>query len=40
MQLIADGRVHIPTRTFPLSHIADAWDTAQDSGPRVVIVPG
>ncbi|HEX7267384.1 MAG TPA: zinc-binding alcohol dehydrogenase family protein [Streptosporangiaceae bacterium] len=40
MQLIADGRVHIPTRTFPLSHIADAGNTAQDSGPRVVIVPG
>ena len=40
MQLIADGRVQVPTRIFPLSHIADAWNAAQDSGPRVVIVPG
>jgi hypothetical protein len=32
MQLIADGRVQVPTRTFPLSNIADAWNAAQHSG--------
>jgi NADPH:quinone reductase-like Zn-dependent oxidoreductase len=40
MQLIADGRVNVPTQTFPLSHIAEAWTAARDSGPRVVIIPG
>jgi NADPH:quinone reductase-like Zn-dependent oxidoreductase len=40
IQLIADGRVQVPTQTFPLSRIADAWTAARDSGPRVVIVPG
>src|SRR5215510_13742246 len=40
MRLIADGRVQVPTRTFPLSHIADAWTAARDGWPRVVIVPG
>lgn len=40
MRLIADGRVQVPARTFPLSHIADAWTASHDSGARVVIVPG
>lgn len=40
MQLIADGRVQVPTRTFPLPRIADGWVAARDSGSRVVIVPG
>jgi NADPH:quinone reductase-like Zn-dependent oxidoreductase len=40
MQLIADGRVPVPTQTFPLSRIAEAWTAAHDSGPRVVITPG
>jgi NADPH:quinone reductase-like Zn-dependent oxidoreductase len=40
MRLIADGRVEIPVRTFPLSRIADAWNAAGQGGPRVVVVPG
>ena len=40
MRLIADGRLQVPIRTFPLSHIADAWTAAGDGGPRVVILPG
>jgi hypothetical protein len=40
MQLVAEGRVHVPTQTFPLSHIAEAWTAAHASGPRVVIIPG
>jgi NADPH:quinone reductase-like Zn-dependent oxidoreductase len=41
MQLIADGRVDVPTRPFPLSAVADAWTAASGgSGPRVVVVPG
>ncbi|HUK68588.1 MAG TPA: hypothetical protein VLW50_07535 [Streptosporangiaceae bacterium] len=40
MQLIADGRVEVATRTFPLSRITDAWTAAARSGPRVVVVPG
>lgn len=40
MQLIADGRVDVPTRPFPLSRVADAWTAAAGGGPRVVVVPG
>jgi NADPH:quinone reductase-like Zn-dependent oxidoreductase len=41
MQLIADGRVDVPARPFPLSAVADAWTAASGgSGPRVVVVPG
>jgi len=40
MRLIADGRVHVPTRTFPLTRIAEAWAAARDSGQRAVVVPG
>jgi NADPH:quinone reductase-like Zn-dependent oxidoreductase len=40
MRLIADGRVQVPTRTFPLSQVADAWAAARESGTRVVVVPG
>jgi NADPH:quinone reductase-like Zn-dependent oxidoreductase len=39
LQVIADGRVEVPTRTFPLSQVSDAWVAARDSGNRVVIVP-
>ena len=39
MQMIADGRVTVPTRTFPLSQVT-AGAAARDGGPRVVIVPG
>jgi NADPH:quinone reductase-like Zn-dependent oxidoreductase len=40
MRLIADGRVQVPTRPFPLSHVAEAWAAAGDGGTRVVVVPG
>ncbi len=40
MQMIADGRVTVPTRTFPLSQVTAGWAATQDGGPRVVIVPG
>jgi D-arabinose 1-dehydrogenase-like Zn-dependent alcohol dehydrogenase len=40
MQLIADHKVDVPTRTYPLSSISEAW-TAPANGPRrAVIVPG
>jgi NADPH:quinone reductase-like Zn-dependent oxidoreductase len=39
MQLIADGRLQVPTRTFPLSQVADGWIAASESGSRVVVVP-
>jgi NADPH:quinone reductase-like Zn-dependent oxidoreductase len=40
MQMIADGRVTVPTRTFPLSQVTAGWAAARDGGPRVVVVPG
>ena len=40
MGLIADGRVEVPTQTFPLSQVRDAWKAASESGSRVVVVPG
>jgi NADPH:quinone reductase-like Zn-dependent oxidoreductase len=40
LQLIADGKLEVPVRTFPLSRIGDAWAAAGESGPRVVVVPG
>jgi NADPH:quinone reductase-like Zn-dependent oxidoreductase len=40
MQMIADGRVTVPTRTFPLSQVTAGWTAAGNGGPRVVIVPG
>jgi len=40
MQMIADGRVTVPTRTFPLAQVTAGWAAARDGGPRVVIVPG
>ncbi|HEX8806525.1 MAG TPA: zinc-binding alcohol dehydrogenase family protein [Candidatus Aquilonibacter sp.] len=38
MQLIADGAIDVPTRTFPLSRVSEAWDAAACGRPRVVIV--
>ncbi len=38
MQLIADGAIDVPVRTFPLSCISAAWDAAAHGRPRVVIV--
>lgn len=40
MQLIADGAIDVPVRTFPLSRVSEAWDAAAHGRPRVVIVPG
>jgi NADPH:quinone reductase-like Zn-dependent oxidoreductase len=40
LQLIADGEVAAPTRTFRLSQVARAWSAASESGSRVVVVPG
>ena len=39
MQLIADGSVQVPYRTFPLSDVSQAWAASAESGPRVVLVP-
>jgi NADPH:quinone reductase-like Zn-dependent oxidoreductase len=38
VQLIADGSVQVPYRTFPLSDVAAAWTESAESGPRVVLV--
>jgi NADPH:quinone reductase-like Zn-dependent oxidoreductase len=40
IQLIGDGSVDVPFRTFPLSEIGTAWTESAKSGPRVVVVPG
>ncbi|HTX27005.1 MAG TPA: zinc-binding alcohol dehydrogenase family protein [Streptosporangiaceae bacterium] len=40
VQLIADGSVQVPFRTFPLSDVGAAWTASAESGPRVVLVPG
>jgi NADPH:quinone reductase-like Zn-dependent oxidoreductase len=40
MQLIADGRVEVPVRVFPLSAVSDAWVASADGGERVVVIPG
>jgi hypothetical protein len=39
IQLIADGSVQLPFRTFPLSDAGAAWTASAGSGPRVVLVP-
>jgi NADPH:quinone reductase-like Zn-dependent oxidoreductase len=39
LELIADGSVQVPYRTFPLSDVAAAWTQSAESGPRVVLVP-
>lgn len=39
LQLIADGSVQVPYRTFPLSDAGAAWAVSAESGPRVVVVP-
>lgn len=40
MQLISDGAIDVPIRTFPLSSIGEAWRVAARGRPRVVIVAG
>jgi NADPH:quinone reductase-like Zn-dependent oxidoreductase len=39
IELIADGSVQVPYRTFPLSDVGTAWAAAAASGPRVVLIP-
>jgi NADPH:quinone reductase-like Zn-dependent oxidoreductase len=39
IQLIADGSVRVPFRTFPLSDIGAAWAASAEPGPRAVLVP-
>jgi NADPH:quinone reductase-like Zn-dependent oxidoreductase len=38
LQLIADGAVQVPFRTFPLSDVGAAWTASAETGPRVVLV--
>jgi len=38
IQLIADGSVQVPYRTFPLAEAGPAWTASTGSGPRVVLV--
>jgi hypothetical protein len=35
--LISEGAVDVPIRTFPLSMVSEAWDTAERGRPRVVV---
>jgi NADPH:quinone reductase-like Zn-dependent oxidoreductase len=39
IQLITEGAVQVPFRTFALSQVAAAWSASAGSGPRVVLVP-
>lgn len=39
LRLIADGTLTVPTRSFPLSRVSEAWATAAEGGDRVVVVP-
>lgn len=38
LQLIADGSVQVPYRTYPLSDAGTAWAVSAEPGPRVVLV--
>jgi NADPH:quinone reductase-like Zn-dependent oxidoreductase len=40
IQMIAEGRVEIPVRVFPLSAVTDAWAASAAGGERIVVVPG
>ncbi|QQE78340.1 zinc-binding alcohol dehydrogenase family protein [Alicyclobacillus sp. SO9] len=39
IQMIADKRIRVPVRTFPLSQIHEAWLASRSGGPRVIVVP-
>jgi NADPH:quinone reductase-like Zn-dependent oxidoreductase len=39
LQMIAEGRVEVPVRVFPLSAVTVAWAAAARCGERVVVVP-
>lgn len=38
VQLISDGEVDVPVRTFPLSMVKEAWEAAERGRPRVVVL--
>jgi len=38
LQVIADGSVEVPFRTFALSDVSAAWTASAATGPRVVLV--
>jgi NADPH:quinone reductase-like Zn-dependent oxidoreductase len=40
IQLISDGTVDVPVRTFPLSQVSEAWAAAERGRPRVVVLAG
>jgi NADPH:quinone reductase-like Zn-dependent oxidoreductase len=40
MQLIAERKIDVPTQTFPLSSVADAWIAPAESTRRIVMVMG
>jgi len=40
IQMIAEGRVEVPVRVFPLSAVTGAWAASAGAGERVVVVPG
>jgi NADPH:quinone reductase-like Zn-dependent oxidoreductase len=40
INLIADGTVRVPTLTYPLSRVSEAWAESSSSRHRVVVVPG
>lgn len=40
IQLIANHKVEVPTRTYPLSSISEAWTAPANGARRTVIVPG
>lgn len=40
IQLISDGAVDVPIRTFPLSLVSEAWEAAERGRPRVVVLAG
>jgi hypothetical protein len=40
IQLIADGSVQVPYRTFPLSDAGVAWTASAEPGARVVLLRG
>ena len=40
IQLISDGTVDVPIRTFPLSMVSEAWEAAKRGRPRVVVLAG
>jgi NADPH:quinone reductase-like Zn-dependent oxidoreductase len=37
IQLIADGRIQVPTQSYPLSSIAEAWNASIEGDCRIVI---